>query len=198
MAKFSLYKISLKSLAPGVHTYNYDLDRKFFEDIDEELVRKGNVKAVVTVKKITGGFEINIHLSGLVQVPCDRCLDDMNQEVESENRLIVKLGKEYSEESDEVIIIPEDEVEINLAWFLYEFVALNIPIKHVHEPGSCNRTMSKNLKKHRAVSSDDADEDNLDGDLEDDGDLDEDMNNDSVEQVSDPRWDALKGLNIEE
>ena len=33
--------------------------------------------------------------------------------------------------------IPEEEGEINIAWFLYEFVVLDIPIKHVHEPGKC-------------------------------------------------------------
>lgn len=193
MAKFSLYKISLKTLSQGTHSFSYDLDRNFFEAIDEEVVRKGNVKAEVTVKKITGAFEMRIVLKGTVQVPCDRCLDDMDQEIDSENRLIVKLGKEYAEESDEVVIIPEEEGEINIAWFLYEFVALNIPIKHVHEQGSCNRVMSKKLKKHRAVDADDEDTD-LDDTFEDD----DDFENNDIEETNDPRWDALKGLNIEE
>ncbi|HAR38724.1 MAG TPA: hypothetical protein DCS09_09235, partial [Porphyromonadaceae bacterium] len=100
--------------------------------------------------------------------------------------------KEYSEESDEIVIIPEDEGEINIAWFLYEFIALTVPIKHVHPAGECNRMVSSKLRKHRAVSTDDGDEDEVDmGD-------DEDFADEDDTPANDPRWDALKGLNIDE
>ena len=114
MAKFSLYNIPLKNLSQGKHTYEYELDRKFFEAIDGDEVKKGNVKVMLTIKKTSSTYEFNFDLKGLVQVPCNRCLDDLDQEIDSQNRLIVKLGKEYSEESDEVVIIPEDEGEINI------------------------------------------------------------------------------------
>ena len=193
MAKFSLYNISLKSLSPGTHTFNYELDRKYFEAIDGDEVKKGNVSVEVVVKKNSVTFEFNFKLKGVVQIPCNRCLEDMDQEIDSENRLVVKLGREYSEESDEVIVIPEDEGEINIAWFLYEFVALNIPIKHVHAPGKCDKTMSSKLHKHRVGSSDD------NGDAEDTADGDDDFSeDDSSSDTSDPRWDSLKGLNLED
>ena len=181
MAKFSLYNISLKNLSFGVHTYAYELDRKFFEAIDGDEVRKGNVKVEVNVKRTSSTFEFDFELKGVVQVPCTRCLDDMDQTVDSRNRLIVKFGKEYSEESDEIVIIPEEEGEINIAWFLYEFIALTIPIKHVHPAGECNRAVSSKLRKHRAVSKDEEE-------LTDEGDT----------QSGDPRWEALKGLNFED
>jgi uncharacterized metal-binding protein YceD (DUF177 family) len=195
VAKFSLYSISLKSLSPGTHTFNYELDRAFFEAIDGDEVRKGKVLVEVAVKNNSSAFEFIFKLKGAVQVPCNRCLEDMELEIDSQNRLIVKLGKEYSEESDEVIIIPEDEGEINIAWFLYEFVALNIPIKHVHPPGKCDKTMSSKLRKHR-VSSDDDDEDIDDMDMDDSSD---DFSEDeSSSDVSDPRWDGLKGIQLED
>lgn len=192
MAKFSLYNISLKNLSAGSHTYVYELDRKFFEAIDGEEVRKGNVKVTVTVKRTSSTFEFNFDLKGVVQVPCTRCLDDMNQEVDASNRLIVKFGREYSEESDEIVVIPEDEGEINIAWFLYEFIALTIPIKHVHPAGECNRIVSTKLRKHRAVSADDGDEDEVDSGEE------EDFSDEEDTPANDPRWDTLKGLNIDE
>ena len=191
MAKFSLYNISLKNLSFGVHTYEYELDRKFFEAIDGDEVRKGNVSVTVTVKRTSSTFECNFDLNGVVQVPCTRCLDDMDQEVEAKNRLIVKFGQEYSEESDEIVIIPEDEGEINIAWFLYEFIALSIPIKHVHPAGECNRAVSSKFRKHRAVTADEVGEDEVVAD-------EEDFPDDEEEQTNDPRWDRLKGLNIDE
>lgn len=191
MAKFSLYNISLKNLSFGVHTYAYELDRKFFEAIDGDEVRKGNVKVEVNVKRTSSTFEFDFELKGVVQVPCTRCLDDMDQTVDSRNRLIVKFGKEYSEESDEIVIIPEEEGEINIAWFLYEFIALTIPIKHVHPAGECNRAVSSKLRKHRAVSKD---EEETDEDLGDE----EELTDEGDTQSGDPRWEALKGLNFED
>jgi uncharacterized metal-binding protein YceD (DUF177 family) len=190
VAKFSLYNISLKNLSEGAHTFEYELDRKFFDAIDSEEVRKGDVKVTVSVRKTSSTFEFNFDLKGVIRVPCTRCLDDMSLDVDTRSRLIVKFGKEYSEESDEIVIIPEEEGEINIAWFLYEFIALTIPIKHVHPAGECNRVVSSKLRKHRAVSTDDADDD---GDVADD-----DFPEEEESQDNDPRWDALKGLNLEE
>ena len=52
----------------------------------------------------------------------------MNLLVSSTDKLLVKFGHEYAEEGDNLIVIPEEEGEINVAWFMYEFVALAIPM----------------------------------------------------------------------
>lgn len=184
MGKFEAYSIDLKNLTPGVHDYEYLLDNKFFADIEGDQVQRGNVQVSLTVKRMSLMFEMNFKLEGIVIVSCDRCLDDMEQPIETENRLIVKFGPEYAEEDDEVVIIPEDEGRINLAWFLYEFVALAIPMKHVHAPGKCNKAMSAKLNKHRARSIDDEDG------LADFGEVEEE----NGDQPIDPRWDALRNL----
>ncbi len=187
MGKFDLYNIDLKNLSPGVHEYEYLLENKFFMDIDGDEVRKGKVNVKLTVKTTSAAFDMTFQIAGTVVVSCDRCLDEMDIPVETQNRLVVKLGKEYAEESDEVVVIPEEEGAINLAWFLYEFIALAVPMKHVHAPGKCNKSMSSKLKKHTARSTDD----------ENDGFADDDVITDDDAQDSgstDPRWDALKGL----
>lgn len=195
MGKFSQYKIDLINLPQGVNTYSYELDKKFFDAIDHEDVRKGNVKVELTVRRTVGAYELNFQLIGTIQIPCDRCLDEMNQEIDTHNRLIVKLGLEYSEESDEIVIIPEAEGAINIAWYLYEFIVLDIPIKHVHEMGKCNRSMTKKYRKHQAVDiSDDGDDDDDDDDISDE-DLGDDIDLiDDPSEETDPRWDELKKL----
>ncbi len=105
----------------------------------------------------------------------------------------MKFGSEYSEESDEIVIIPEVEGEINIAWFLYEFIALTIPIKHVHPKGECNRTVSSKFKKHQAVSADD-DEDDSDDIIDDDSEPQEDEDT----PQTDPRWDTLREINLDD
>jgi uncharacterized metal-binding protein YceD (DUF177 family) len=189
LGKFDPYKVPLKSLSIGSHTFEYILDSEYFKKIDSPEVQRGKVTAKAVVKYNGSEFEINFQLEGVIIIACDRCLDDMELPVNQKSRLIVIFGTAYSEESDEIIVIPEDEGEINLAWFLYEFIVLSIPIKHVHAPGKCNKLMSTKLKKHTAKSSDDESED---GDLSF-----EDAEEDFVEpdnEQSDPRWDELKNI----
>jgi uncharacterized metal-binding protein YceD (DUF177 family) len=188
LGKFDLYKVELKNLSPGVLEYEYFLENKFFVDIDGDEVQKGKVKVNLTVKRTSMVFDMNFQLEGIVYVPCDRCLDDMELPVSTQNKLVVKFGKEYAEESEEIVIIPEEEGEINLAWFIYEFIALAIPMKHIHAPGKCNKAMSSKLKKHTARRADDEDE--FDEEAADDIVVDDD----AADMPSDPRWDALKGL----
>ena len=172
-------------MTPGTHEFDYSLENKFFADIDGDQVQKGKVKVHVRVKRMSMMFEMDFHTEGIVLIPCDRCLDDMEQPIETDNRLIVKFGKEYAEESDEILIIPEEEGKLNIAWFLYEFIALAIPMKHVHAPGKCNKAMSAELNKHRARSMDD-DEDGLaDFDV---------VEGAEEDRPVDPRWDALRDL----
>lgn len=166
-----------------MHEYSYLLENQFFIDIDGDQVQKGKVDVCLTVKRSSMMFEMNFQIQGVVLVPCDRCLDDVEIPIDTQNRLVVKFGKEYTEESDEVVVVPEDEGAINLAWFLYEFIALAIPMKHVHAPGKCNKTMSSKLRKHTTRSLDNDDE------YEDDESIEED-----VPVVTDPRWDGLKAL----
>ena len=175
-------------MAVNVEEKEYFLDNQFFINIDGDEIQKGKVKVNLIVKKLPEMYELNFNIEGTIVIPCDRCLDDMDFPINTTNRLIVKLGKDYSEESDEIVVIPEDEGVINLAWFLYEFIVLTIPIKHVHAPGKCNKAMTSKLKKH---SPKNADEDEFESDDADNIVITDD---ESESNSSDPRWDALKGL----
>ena len=176
-------------MSVDVQTFEYRLDNVFFSNIGSDEIQKGKLTVNLTVKKIPMMYELDFQIDGTIVIPCDRCLDDMDFAVSANNRLIVKFGEGYAEESDEIIVIPEDEGEINVAWFIYEFIVLTIPIKHVHAPGKCNKTMTSKLKKHSAKGAeDDNDFDSIGAD-EDIIITDEEENN-----STDPRWDALKGL----
>ncbi|MDD4921857.1 MAG: DUF177 domain-containing protein [Bacteroidales bacterium] len=190
MGKFDSYKIPLKTLSVGNHIFDYTLDTEYFKKIDGQEVQKGKVLAKVLVENTGSDYKLNFELEGLVQVPCDRCLDDMDLPVNHKSRLIARFGEAYADEGDDVIIIPEMEGEINIAWFLYEFIALSIPIKHIHAPGKCNRLMSSKLKKHLTKGPDDEEE--IEVEFEKSESLVDFEESDS--QETDPRWDELKKI----
>ncbi|MDR0412286.1 MAG: DUF177 domain-containing protein [Dysgonamonadaceae bacterium] len=190
MGKFDLYKVDLKGMQQDVQKSEYLLDNAFFTAIGGEDVQKGKVNVVLTITKTGNVFHFTFQLNGVVVIPCDRCLDDMDYPIETTARLFVKFGKDYAEESDEVVVVPESEGIINIAWFLYEFVALAISVKHVHAPGKCNKQMSSKLKKHTAKL---AGEDAFDEETDDTIAIDDDETEETEVPV-DSRWDALKEL----
>ena len=186
MGKFDIYNISLKGHHADVRSFDFLLDNDFFKKIDGNEVQKGKLTVQLTVKKGVAAYEFLFAINGTVLVPCDRCLDELEVAIETTEKLFVKLGKEYTEESDNIIVIPEEEGEINLAWFIYEFIALCIPMKHVHGPGKCNKTMSTKLKKHSAKSEDDDDNSFEFEEVEEES--------ESTNSENDPRWDELKKI----
>ena len=173
MCSLEPFKIDLKRLTDEVTTLEFDLDDRFFAALDSSELRQGTLHVSVSIRKATGFFELQFHSEGTVTVTCDRCLDDMEQAISTDNRLIVRLGTAYSEE-DDVIIVPEDEGILDTSWLIYEFIMLAIPIKHVHAPGKCNPAMSKVLEELSTDRSSDEESD----------------------QPIDPRWSKLVELNI--
>lgn len=186
MSKFEQYNIVLKDITKDTLVIEYDLDEVYFKKIDSPEVQKGSVKAKVTVQKKLSTYDLNFVLDGTVIIPCDRCLDDMEQPIHYKEKLQVRFGDDFSEE-DEIVIVPEAEGAINIAWFLYEFIVLNIPIKHVHPAGECNKTMVVKLKKHLSRQKDDVDDDSP-AEFDDD----DDFSSDEVQ--TDPRWDGLPNI----
>ena len=162
--------------------YQYQLDNQFFLDLDAPEVQKGRVNVTLKVRKTSGIYQLDFHTEGMVVVVCDRCLDEMEQPIESDDRLRVKLGLEFSDE-DDMVVVPEEDGYINVAWFIYEFIALSIPMKHVHAPGKCNKDMVNKLSKHLRVSADDEEDE-----------FDSIVDTDDRPQEIDPRWNELKKI----
>ena len=95
----------------------------------------------------------------------------MEQPIEADDRLVAQFGEEDSDDGDEVVTVAEDEGILDISWHIYEFIALAIPVKHVHAPGKCNAAMIEKFNELSAARSGDEDE-----------------------KTMDPRWNALLKL----
>lgn len=172
-----LYKINLKSLSDGEHTFDYLLDDAFFAGIEGTFVLGGEVDAEVTVLKRGDLHQVHILVDGYVLVTCDRCLGELEEDVYGERDLVVKFGSEYREESDEVLIIPEQEGVLDMQWALYEDVVLSLPMQRVHPEGECDEVMTS-IYNRVSTQSDAKESDGVERD----------------EEGIDLRWAALKKL----
>ena len=175
MCSLERFKINFKDLNSEVTTKEWELDKDFFNALDTSEVESGALHVSLSIRKASGFFELLFHTVGSVDITCDRCLDLMEQPIETDNRLVAKLGSTNSED-DDTVTVDENEGILDTAWYIYEFIALAIPIQHVHATGKCNPAMTKALEELSADRS---------GDEESD-------------QAIDPRWEALKKLNIKD
>lgn len=190
MGKFTEFKIPLKSLQKGQHTFTYHLGKVFFTNMENTDVRDSDLDVVLTVDYNGDIYSLDFKVTGSVILACDRCLDDLDWPIDAVYDISVKYGDDYNDDSDTLMEIPYSDNDLNVAYMLYDTVMLAIPIKHVHPLGKCNRAMTTMLKKHRAT---DGEDDELMDNLVDEMDsMDSDTGGGSVS--ADPRWDALKGL----
>ena len=171
MCNIDSFKIDLKALPQGITEKEFKLTNEYFEAIDAPDVQRGELSSSLSVNRTDDFFELNFHTEGVVHIPCDICLDDMDQTIETNDRLVVKFGEEYSED-DDLVTVDENEGILDVAWFIYEFIDLSIPIQHVHAPGKCNHAMMRALNNCLVTRSNEAAE------------------NDPI----DPRWAQLEKL----
>lgn len=182
MSKLDAYRVDLLSSKLQGSRLEWNLDDSFFGAIDG-LIHRGNIHTVVDCQNTGSLFRFQISSEGEVTVPCDRCLADLELRIETNDELLVKLGTEYSDEGD-CVIVPETEGYVNLAQFIYEFIALSMPITVCHEPGKCDESMMLQLSKHQVARSNQEDDDDYDS------------KTDGGSQLVDDRWAALKNLKL--
>jgi uncharacterized metal-binding protein YceD (DUF177 family) len=164
--------IPFRGLKQGVHQYDYQIDKKFFQCLEYAQISNGNVKVGIELTKQERMLIFNFTIDGYVEVTCDRCLGEFNQALAGNEKLIVKFGEKWEEESEDVIIIPEGEYQFDISKYIYEYIVLLLPMQRIHpddENGNttCDQDMVARLGSHPGVSE------------------------------RDPRWDALLKLKNE-
>ncbi len=129
----------------------FHIDDTFFQKVDG-LVQRGQVTTTLHIEGSTRSvFRFHFHSEGTVFAPCDLCLADVEVPIDTDDTLTVKLGAEYADEG-ECIVIPESEGVIDVSQFIYELIALSLPMKVVHEDGQCDEAMMATLEQLTPVN----------------------------------------------
>lgn len=171
------YSVSFKGLKEGNHLFDYKVDAEFFGLLEDSLYEDGNLDVLVDMTKSMQLMVFDIKARGTLVTVCDNCLEPIDVPVNAEYKLFVKFGSEYDEPSDDVLVLPHEEHEINLAKVLYDVIVTSVSIRHVHQPdadgnSTCDPEMLRKLEQYVVNKGSD-----------DDG-----------EVKQDPRWDGLKEI----
>ena len=158
MGKFTAYKVELASLKDGHYEQDFEIDSEFFKNMENTDVLSADVKVHLDLEKRNDVYDCTFRCNGMLQVPCDRCLDPLDHEVDTEYHVVVKYGDSYDDGADNLLVIPYSNSYLNVAYILYDTILLTIPLRHVHPLVKCNRAIADALRKHRRSSDEEAEE----------------------------------------
>ncbi len=166
------FVIPFVGLSAGQHQFNYTIDDKFFACYDYSEIKNARVNIGLTLEKHERMLVLTFNIKGTLEVTCSRCLDPFDLPIEGTETLYVKFGEEFKEEDVDVVVIPENESKFDISPYIYDYLHLMVPFRVVHpanEEGvsACDPDVIKRL------------------------------NNTEEQKDSDPRWDKLKGLNLD-
>lgn len=172
MKDLKQFNIQFVGLKEGEHSFDYKIDQKFFEAFHFEEFNSADIRVDLNFVKKTTLLELYFKAEGVVEVPCDVSNEFYNQQVDGQLKLVIKFGPEFNDDNEDILIIPHEEYQVNVAQYIYEMIVLAVPNKRVH-PQVLDGTMkSEALEKLKEL---------------------EIKEEKSVEDT-DPRWDKLKDL----
>ena len=160
------YEIPFKGLETGSHNFDFKIGNAFFESFEYFETELGDISVKLELIREPSLLDLHFSLEGVVNLACDRCLERIDYPVKGSFRLIAKFGESFYEESEDIIVIPSAESRFDIKQYLFEFVNLMLPIKRVHEDIS---QCNRNIISKLEEHS---------------------------KPETDPRWDALKNINL--
>ncbi|MFT6922609.1 MAG: hypothetical protein ACJA1C_001615 [Crocinitomicaceae bacterium] len=211
------FVIPFVGLKQGVHEFNFEIGKAFFESIEYSIVHEGNVHVTFLLDKKETMLIGDYTIRGTVKASCGRCNDPVDVDVEGEFQLVYKFDDKPSEDESLVIVYPE-EYEIDVKESIHEFISVSIPSRTVHKEGECNEDVMKILSEYQVFTLnedgsvkpdeeyddwdsdeeeeeyDPADNGELENESDEDTDQKEDEDQNGEDDYIDPRWNALKGL----
>jgi uncharacterized protein len=172
------YGVNIIGLSNKVHHFDYELGDEFFRKYGTDLVSQGQFRAEVTLNKHETFIEADFKIKGTATLTCDRSLEPFEFPIWTNKKILFKYGETNEEISDEIIMISRDTATLELGQYIYEFIALAIPMKKLHPKFRAEEMTEDETAEGKIVYS-----------SESTGNSD-DKKDDDI----DPRWNILKKL----
>jgi uncharacterized protein len=77
-------------------------------------------------------LEADFEIKGVAKLICDRSLEPFDYPIKNHHKMVFKYGEEDQELTDEIVVINREAVSLEVGQYIYEFIALAIPMKKLH------------------------------------------------------------------
>ncbi|UXX79610.1 DUF177 domain-containing protein [Reichenbachiella carrageenanivorans] len=170
------YRIDIYGLKLGIHEFDFEFDRKLFENIEDSVIESGHGKCSVTLDKKETLISMNFKIEGVIELICDRSLEPFDYPIDIEENLIVKYGEELDDSRDDLLVISNTQESINVESNIYEYLTIAVPMKRIHPDFQDEEDDDEN-EVALVYTSENAEADEKEDD-----------------DAIDPRWAALKNI----
>jgi uncharacterized metal-binding protein YceD (DUF177 family) len=152
-------RIPVRSTSSEVQEYDFEIDDSFFANFEYGEIEKGKLKVLVKGLFSNHQIQLDMRIEGVVEVACDRCLDNLKINLNSLYTLYGKFGHGTDQEDLDVIWIPDDKHYIDMVPVLYEYINLSLPLKKIHPDNEdgislCNEEMISRLDEFNVNQED--------------------------------------------
>jgi len=176
MKKLNEYLIPFLGLKLGKHQFEFQINKTFFDYFEFDEFENADVKVSLMLEKKSTMMELHFKHKGTVYVPCDVTGEMFDLPIKGKLRVVVQFGEAFNNDNEELLILPHGEHQVDVSQYIYEMIALSVPIKRVH-PGIKDGTLQSDvldkLNQLRVTQIKEKIEE---------------------EKEIDPRWDKLKQL----
>lgn len=138
------YEVSFFGLKEGFHHFDYKIEKQFFEAFNYDEFLDADVHIGLDLIKKSTLLDLHFTANGSVKVACDLTNEPFDQPISGTLQMVVKFGDEFNDDNDEIIIIPHDSHQINVAQYIYEMIVLATPNKKIH-PGIEDGTLQSDI-----------------------------------------------------
>ena len=175
MNTLNQYIVHFTGLKDGKHDFSFEIGKDLFTFYENKDIIDAHITATAIFEKKPSHLSFHFNLKGKIKTTCDRCLEELEIEVEDSPELYINFGESTSDitDIDDTMILSRSEDSIDLSKHFYDYIIINLPIQKIHSvddngESTCNPEMLKKLESYRVQESN--------------------------QEKTDPRWDKLKNL----
>ena len=170
------YRIPFSGLSTGKHSFDFEIDEKFFACYEHSLLQEGDLKVRVDIQKQENMLIATFDIQGTMKLTCDVCLSQFDAPIHIQERALIKFSEEdWQDDTEEVIMLSKNDYELDIAPLLYEYINVAVPpYTKCNEQGvniSCDPEMLERIQNEQEDDTSTRDDDQID-----------------------PRWEALKNI----
>lgn len=139
MKEVKKYEIDYRNLKEGAREWEYSITGDFFTRRGSALISEGELDVRLDLLKKSSLGLLTVSHIGQIKTNCDRCLEDLLLEIKGSIDLIVKEGRDRSDEEEEEVVYVDENGKLILDQVLYDYISLSVPmIKYCDTDPPCN------------------------------------------------------------
>jgi len=126
--------VKFSGLKEGIHNFNFDIGKKFFESFEYDDFIDVDILTKLKLEKKINMLNLDFFFSGKVKVPCDLTMEPFYIDIKTDYSIVVKFAENKHSTDDKIIFLSTGTSNIDISTTIFETIVLEVPQKRVH-PG---------------------------------------------------------------